>query len=202
LTLRKTLGGELDSARSRPGTIPGRFVRSRTATRGLAALVIVSSAGCVSAQTVGPVHSPARPASASSSLVRVPAPDYASPASVAAAFYVAWASVDTIHEGPGATAARCAPLVTPQLERELIASQPATAAWAALRLYRTVVLIRVLAVTTPDGSPAPTSSRAYLRVYVERITVTTAGRTAAPDGVTVELSKVSRRWLVARILFF
>ena len=202
MTLRKTASGELGSTRSRPGTTPARFVRSRTAARGLAALAIVSSAGCVSAQSVAPVHSPAPPASASSSLVRVPAPDYASPASVAAAFYVAWASVDTIHEGPGAMAARCAPLVTPPAREELTASQPATAAWAALRLHRTVVLIHVQAVTTPDGSPAPTSSRAYLRVYAERITVTTAGRTAAPDGVTVELSKVSRRWLAARILFF
>jgi hypothetical protein len=39
-------------------------------------------------------------------------------------------------------------------------------------------------------------------VYAERITVTTAGRTTVPDGVTVELAKAGRRWLADRILFF
>jgi hypothetical protein len=169
---------------------------------GLAILGTAIPAACASTQPAARPHHAAPAVSASGSLAQTPAADYASPASVAATFYVAWASVDTVHDGPGAMAARCAPLVTPQLERQLRASQPATATWAAMRLHRTVVLVHVLAVTTPDGSPAPTSSRAYLRVYAERITMTTAMQTAAPDGVTVELSKVSRRWLVARILFF
>ena len=40
----------------------------------------------------------------SASLVQVPHPDYADPASVASAFYIAWASVDAIHDGPYAYA--------------------------------------------------------------------------------------------------
>jgi hypothetical protein len=169
---------------------------------GVAILGTAIPAACASTHPAARQHQAAPAANAPGSVAQTPAPDYASPASVAAAFYVAWASVDTVHDGPGAMAARCAPLVTPQLERQLTASQPATATWAAMRLHRTVVLVRILAVTRPDGSPAATSSRAYLRVYAERITLTTARQTAAPDGVTVELSKVSRRWLVARILFF
>ena len=175
---------------------------SRTAARGLAILVVAVSAACASTQPAARQHHSAPAVNASGSPVLPPAADYASPASVAAAFYVAWGSVDAVHDAPGAMVARCAPLVTPQLERQLRVSQPATATWAAMRLHRTVVLVHVLAVTTPDGSPAATSSRAYLRVYAERITLTTAGRKGAPDGVTVELSKTGRRWLVARVLFF
>jgi hypothetical protein len=121
---------------------------------------------------------------------------------VAAAFYAAWASADAVHDGPGAMAARCAPLVTAQLERQLAASQPATSVWDAMRRNRTVVTVRILAVTTPDGAPAPTRTLAYLRVYAERVTATAEGRAAAPDGVTVELSDAGGRWLVARVLFF
>ncbi|HXZ75719.1 MAG TPA: hypothetical protein VEH31_33290, partial [Streptosporangiaceae bacterium] len=46
------------------------------------------------------------------SRVRVPRPDYARPASVAAAFYIAWASTDAVHDQPGTYLALCAPLVT------------------------------------------------------------------------------------------
>ena len=52
------------------------------------------------------------PAAAAGSLVRVPRPDYADPASVVAAFYTAWAGVDAVHDGPLSFAARCAPLAT------------------------------------------------------------------------------------------
>lgn len=174
----------------------------RTGARGLSVLVVAITAACASTQPAARQHHAAPAVSASGSVTQTPAADYAPPASVAASFYIAWASADTVHDGPGAIAARCAPLVTPQLERQLTASQPATATWAAMRLHRTVVLVRVLAVTTPDSSPAATSSRTYQRVYADRITLTTASRVDSPDGVTVELSKVGQRWLVARVLFF
>jgi hypothetical protein len=143
------------------------------------------------------------PASApSGSLVRVPHPEYASPASVASAFYIAWASVDAIHDGPDAYAARCAPLATASLERELAASQPATAAWQEMRRSRLVSLVQVRAVTRPDGAPAPTASVAYLSVYATRVTVTMAGRTTGSDGITLRLARSGGRWLVSAVLFY
>jgi hypothetical protein len=72
-----------------------------------------------------------------------PRPDYAGPASVTAAFFVAWASVDTVHDTPGSFAARCAPLSTPALERQLAGSQPPTAAWQQMRAARIVSLVQV-----------------------------------------------------------
>jgi hypothetical protein len=160
------------------------------------------TAGCAGAPPAVPHRAAApRPAPADS-LVRVPVPDYASPASVAAAFYVAWGSADAEHDGPGAFAARCAPLATASLERQLAAGQPPTAAWDAMRRQRTVSLVRVTAVTRPDGAPAPTMQVAYLRVYAVRVTTSTAGRTTADDGITVQLDHAGARWLVARVLFF
>ncbi len=111
-------------------------------------------------------------------------------------------STDTVHDGPGAMAARCPPLVTAALEAQLTASQPATAAWEAMRRSRTVSLVRVQAVTHPDGAPAPTGQTVYLRVYAIRVTASSAGRTSAPDGVTVQLARTGGRWLVARVLFY
>jgi len=134
--------------------------------------------------------------------VRVPRPDYARPASVAAAFYVAWASTDAVHDQPGRYLALCAPLVTAPLERQLAASQPAPAAWRAMRRARLVSLVRVRAVTHPDGAPAPTASVVYLRVYATRVTTTSAGRQVASDGVTVQLSRSGGRWLVSAVLFY
>ena len=143
------------------------------------------------------------PASApSASLVRVPHPDYADPASVASAFYIAWASVDAIHDGPYAYTTRCAPLATASLEQELTASQPATAAWQEMRRSRLVSLVQVRAVTRPDGAPAPTASVAYLSVYATRVTVTTAGRTTGSDGITLRLTRSGGRWLVSAVLFY
>ena len=136
------------------------------------------------------------------SLVRVPRPDYARPGSVAAAFYVAWASTDAVHDQPGRYLALCAPLVTPVLERQLAASQPAPAAWQAMRRARLVSLVRVRAVTHPDGAPAPTPGAVYLRVYATRVTTTSAGRQVASDGVTVELTRSGGRWLVGAVLFY
>jgi len=136
------------------------------------------------------------------SLVRVPRPDYSSPASVAAAFYVAWASTDAVHDQPGTYLALCAPLVTAALERQLAASQPAPAAWQAMHRARLVSLVRVQAVTHPDGAPAPTPSAVYLRVYATRVTTTWAGRQVASDGVTVQLTRSGGRWLVSAVLFY
>ena len=138
----------------------------------------------------------------SASLVRVPHPDYADPASIASAFYTAWASVDAIHDGADAYAARCTPLATLSLERQLAASQPATAAWQAMRRTRLVSLVRVRAVTRPDGAPASTPSVAYLRVYATRVTVTTGERTTGSDGITHRLTCSGGRWLVSAVLFW
>jgi hypothetical protein len=136
------------------------------------------------------------------SLVRVPRPDYSSSASMAAAFYVAWASTDAVHDQPGTYLALCAPLVTAVLERQLAACQPAPAAWQAMHRARLVSLVRVQAVTRPDGAPAPTSSAVYLRVYATRVTTTWAGRQVASDGITVQLTRSGGRWLVSAVLFY
>ena len=134
--------------------------------------------------------------------MRVPRPDYADPASVAAAFYTAWAGVDAVHDGPLSFAARCAPLATPALARQLAASQLPAAAWQAMRREQLVSLVRVRAVTRPDGAPAPTPAVVYLRVYASRVTVTTAGRATVSDGVTVQLTRTGGRWLVSAVLFW
>jgi hypothetical protein len=138
----------------------------------------------------------------SDSLVRAARPDYARPPSVAAAFYVAWASTEAVHDQPGTYLALCAPLVTPALERQLAASQPAPAAWQAMRRARLVSLVRVQAVTRPAAAPASSASVVYLRVYATRVTTTSAGRQVASDGVTVQLTRSGGRWLVSAVLFF
>jgi hypothetical protein len=122
--------------------------------------------------------------------------------SVAAAFYVAWGSADAVHDGPGAFAARCAPLATASLEQQLAAGEPPASAWDSMRHQDVVSLLRATAVTQPAGAPAPTPQVAYLRVYAIRVTTSTAGRTSAGDGITVQLNRIGTRWLVARVLFF
>jgi len=166
-------------------------------------------AGCAAGHP-GPRHVLLRPgparlvpaAAAAGSLVRVPRPDYADPASVAAAFYTAWAGVDAVHDGPLSFAARCAPLATPALARQLAASQLPAAAWQAMRREQLVSLVRVRAVARPDGAPAPTASVAYLRACASRVTITTAGHTTVSDGVTVQLTRTGGRWLVSAVLFW
>jgi hypothetical protein len=155
--------------------------------------------------TASPAPVPGRLAPAAApadSLVHVPRPDYSDPASVAAAFYAAWAGTDALHDGPGAYVARCAPLVTASLDQQLAASQPASAAWQAMHRDRIVSLVHVRAVIRPAGAPAPTSSVAYLRVYATRVATSTAGRTASSDGITLQLTHSGRRWLVSRLLFY
>jgi hypothetical protein len=181
------------------------MIRRRTLGRPAGALAAtVLAAGCAGGQpAVAPGRAPAPAMSAPpASLVRVPRPDYASPASVAAAFYTAWASVDAVHDMPGSFAARCAPLSTAALERQLANSRQPTAAWQQMRAARMVSLVQVRAVTRPDGAPAPTASAAYLRVYATRVTVTASGRTTASDGVTLRLAGTSGRWLVSAVLFY
>jgi hypothetical protein len=177
----------------------------RRLPRAVLAAVLVT--GCAAgASSPRPAAAGERPAPGiavpAGSLVRVPRPDYARPASVAAAFYVAWGSTDALHDQPGTYLSLCAPLVTPALERQLAASQPAPAAWQAMRRARLVSLVRVRAVTHPGGAPAPTPAAVYLRVYATRVTTTSAGRQVASDGVTVELTRSGGRWLVSAVLFY
>ncbi len=175
----------------------------------LAALV----SGCAGSTAVSSVDArgdPAVPAPAPApaahrtpqSLVRVPPPDYANPASVAASFFTAWASVDAIRDGPDASLTRCAGLVTPAFERQLLNGQPAPANWQAMRANRTVSLVRVQAITHPAAAPLPSRARIYLRIYAEHVTTTAAGRTVTRDGTTVELIRQGSRWLVTRLLFY
>lgn len=129
-------------------------------------------------------------------------PDYNWPASVAAAFFTAWASVDTLRGGPDTSLARCAGLVTPGLKWQLATRQAAPAGWRAMKAKRLVSVVHVQAVTVADGAPAPRPGRMYLSVYARRITTTTAGRTVASDGITLLLIRHHGRWLVARLFFY
>jgi hypothetical protein len=197
-----------NAGRRRPAGGPLACSQRRLSGEWLAAVVaVVLVTGCAAgAASPRPAVAGERPAPGfavpAGSLVRVPSPDYARPASVAAAFYVAWASTDAVHDQPGRYLALCAPLVTPALERQLAASQPAPAAWQAMRRARLVSLVRVQAVTHPAGAPAPTASVVYLRVYATRVTTTSAGRQVASDGITVQLTRSGGRWLVSAVLFY
>ena len=139
---------------------------------------------------------PARPA------VAVPRPDYADPASVAAAFFTAWASVDAGDDRPAAFVARIAPLVTPALARQLAAGQPGPADWQLMRDDDVISLVHVQAVTHPSGAPPPSRAQEYLRIYAVRVTTTAGRRATISDGITVRLTRLRRRWLVAQLLFW
>ena len=187
--------GRARQDRRRPGRAAGALIG--------AVLLAGCTAGHPGRGHALPRPGQARPApAAAGSPGRVPRPDYADPASVAAAFYTAWAGVDAVHDGPLSFAARCAPLATPALARQLAASQLPAAAWQAMRREQLVSLVQVRAVTRPDGAPAPTPSVVYLRVYASRVTVTTAGRATVSDGVTVQLTRTGGRWLVSAVLFW
>jgi hypothetical protein len=199
------VGGPRVPARAIVRRQPGRSRGRQRAARCGVLIAAVLVAGCAGRHPAARPAAPGRAAPASAppaSLVRVPHPGYADPASVASAFYIAWASVDAIHDGPDAYAARCAPLATASLEQELAASQPATAAWQEMRRSRLVSRVQVRAVARLDGAPAPTASAAYLSVYAARITVTTAGRTTGSDGITLRLTRSGGRWLVSAVLFY
>jgi hypothetical protein len=134
--------------------------------------------------------------------IHIPRPDYADPTSVAASFYTAWASVDSIHDGPGTELTRCANMITPALRSQLRAYEVPPAEWQTMRENHLVATVHVLGVTHPLGAPAPTRSRVYLSIYAERVTVTTFGRTESSAGTSVELIRVGKRWLVAQLLFY
>lgn len=129
-------------------------------------------------------------------------PDYSWPASVAAAFFTAWGSVDTLRGGPDRSLTRSTDLVTPGLRRQLATRQAAPAGWRAMRAERLVSVIHVQAVTLANGAPAPRPGRVYLSVYARRITISTAGRTVTSDGITLLLIRHHGRWLVAQLLFY
>ena len=133
--------------------------------------------------------------------IRLRRPDFARPASVAAAFFTAWASIDT-RDSPDAGLRRCAHLITPALKRQLAAGQTAPAGWQAMRAEHLVSVVHVQAVTHPAGAPPPRPGRVYLRVYAQRMTTTSAGRTVTSDGITLLLVRHHGRWLVARLLFY
>ena len=74
-----------------------------------------------------------------------------------------------------------------------------------MRRARLVSLVRVRAVTHPDGAPVPTPDVVYLRVYATRVTTRDLGQPyqVASDGVTVELTRSGGgRWLVSAVLFY
>ncbi len=114
-------------------------------------------------------------------------PDFARPASVAAAFFTAWASID--HPGqPGRDLDRCADLVTPALKRQLAVGQTAPAAWRAMRAEHWSAWSTSRQSPTPLGLRRRCPAWCYLRVYAQRVTTTSAGRTVTSDGITVQLA--------------
>jgi hypothetical protein len=197
--------GAAGNARRRAGRPVNRSRRLSGASLAAALAAVLVTGGAAGAAPPRPAAG-GRPALGvavpAGSLVRVPRPDYARPEPVAAAFYVAWASTDAVHDQPGTYLALCAPLVTAALERQLAASRPAPAAWQDMRRARLVSLVRVQAVTHPAGAQAPTPAAVYLRVYATRVTTTSAGRQVASDGVTVQLTRSRVRWLVSAVLFY
>jgi hypothetical protein len=213
LIQRKTAGVPIAPANPGCPGHPGgrRPARHRPPRAGVIAAVLAAgcAAGCAgghaTARHAAAVRPPGLTAPAvpqAGSLVRVPHPGYSSPASVAAAFYVAWGSTDAIHDGPDAYAARCAPMVTAPLEQQLTASQPATTAWQDLHREQMVSLVQVRAVIRPAGAPLPTLQVVYLRVYATRVTTSTTGRTVSSDGITLRLARSGGRWLVSAVLFY
>jgi hypothetical protein len=178
---------------------PAVLVTAATLVGGCA--TSVGSPASVRPEVANPSQAPlaGRPAQIK---IRVPRPDYANPASVAASFFVAWASVDSINDGPDSTFVRCAGFVTSALLSQLRTYEVAPAEWQTMRENRLVSTIHVVGVTHPLGAPAPTRTRVYLSINAERVTVTTFGRTESSAGTSVELVRVGRRWLVAQLLYY
>lgn len=151
--------------------------------------------GGVISQVPGPTRSAPEP-------VLVQPPDYSSPVSVAAGFFTAWASVDSVSDGPGTALMRCATLTTPALARQLRTGQIAPFEWQIMRDHRLVSTVHVQSVTHPVGAPAPSRNRVYLSIYAERVTTTLSGRTVSSAGASVVLTRTGNRWLVAQLLFY
>ncbi len=89
--------------RARRPAARSRQQRRLPGARLAAVLAAVLVTGCAAgAASLHPAAAGERPASGTAvpagSLVRVPHPDYARPASVAAAFYIAWGSADAVHD--------------------------------------------------------------------------------------------------------
>ena len=139
---------------------------------------------------------PARPA------VAVPRPDYADPASVAAAFFTAWASVDAVDDRPAASVARMRAAGHPGAGPPVAAGQPGPAEWQLMRDDDVISLVHVQAVTHPSGAPPPSRAQEYLRIYAVRVTTTAGRRATISDGITVRSTRLRRRWLVAQLLFW
>ena len=188
-------------------------VGARAAWRPALLVAALTVVGCASQLSVARTPLAGQGSTASSSAPRASAPDssrpairlrwpdFARPASVAAAFFTAWASLDT-RDNADASLDRCADLITPAMERQLAVGQTAPAAWRAMRAEHMVSLVRVQAVTHPAGAPPPQPGLTYLRVYAQRVTTTSTGRTVTSDGITVQLVRRHGRWLVARLLFY
>jgi hypothetical protein len=213
-------GKEAPTCRPAPAGARPFLPKSRLATKAAWSAAVALAAllsGCANGSAV-PAPTPQAPPDAvatmgnrslaaaasapASSLVRVPRPHYAQPSSVAASFFTAWASVDAIHDRPGAYLARCAGLVTPALERQLESGQPAPAGWQVMQAERMVSLAHVRTIIRPSGAPVPSATVTYLRVYAQQVTTSTMGRTVTSDGITLELTRHGRRWLVSRLLWF
>lgn len=173
-------------------------MRTRSIIAALVALTL-STSGCGTADHTYSVIAPA-PRGRSRPAARI-SPAAEAPRSVAADFFRAWGSYDAVHDRTGAFVARCRPLVTARLARELVDERPASADWAAKRERREVSVVRVSALRQPDGAPRPSSRRVYLRVYGDRITTSRVGRAVAPTGITLVVVHRGGRWLVDRVLF-
>ena len=175
-------------------------MRTRLVVLATLALAL-GAAGCGTASRSDAVLKPSSASDVHRYASASPSVNHTDPRRVASRFFVAWGSYDTVHDGPDAFAARCRPLVTARLARELADDQPASAGWAAKRRRREVSVVRVAALRRPDGAPAPTARRVYLRVYADRVTTNVHGRRVSPTGVTLVLVHHNRRWLVDRVLF-
>jgi hypothetical protein len=193
---------------------PGQADRARSTSRVVWSVVLVGAATLLGGCTGSPAGMPsvkagnAKPSQVAGSkrvgqiAIRIPRPDYASPASVAASFFVAWATVDSVHDGPDTELVRCASLVTPDLESQLSTYEVSPYEWQIMREDHLVSTVHVQAVTHPVGAPAPTRTRVYLSIYAERVTVSTSGRTVTSAGISVEMIRDRKRWLVASILYY
>ena len=175
-------------------------MRTRLVVLATLALALGAS-GCGTAGRPGAALKPSPAPDAHRTAAPSPSVNFTDPRSVASRFFAAWGSYDALHDRPDAFAARCRPLVTARLARELADDQPASADWAAKHRRREISMVRVAALRQPDGAPTPTARRVYLRVYADRVTTNIHGRRVSPTGVTLVLVHRDRRWLVDRVLF-